>query len=129
MSLGAAYRRLWTASALSNLADGIFQVALPLLALRLTDSPALVAGVALAWRPPLLISVLQAGCLAARLDRRRTMINVDAARALVLAAFAVVIVLGHEQLWLLYVIAFALGIFETLFDTAAQSILPAVVDK
>ena len=31
------------------------------------------------------------------------------------------------QLWMLYVIAFALGIGETLFDTAAQSIMPMLV--
>jgi MFS family permease len=127
--LGPAYRRLWTASALSNLADGIFQIALPLLALRLTDSPGLVAGVAFAGRLPWLLFVLQAGALADRLDRRRTMINVDFARAAMLAGLAVVIALGHEQLWLLYVVAFTLGVFETLFDTAAQSIMPAIVDK
>jgi MFS family permease len=129
MSLGPAYHRLWTASALSNLADGIFQVALPLLALRLTESPGLVAGVAVAGRLPWLVFVLQAGALADRLDRRRTMINVDAARAVLLGGLAVVVVLGHEQLWLLYVVAFTLGVFETLFDTAAQSIMPAIVDK
>jgi MFS family permease len=129
VSLGPAYRRLWTASALSNLADGIFQVALPLLALRLTDSPGLVAGVALAGRLPWLLFVLQAGALADRLDRRRTMINVDLARAAVLGALAAAIVLGHEQLWLLYVVAFTLGVFETLFDTAAQSIMPAIVER
>ena len=129
MSLGPAYHRLWTGSALSNLADGIFQVALPLLSLRLTDSPGLVAGVAFAGRLPWLVFVLHAGALADRLDRRRTMINVDSARAVVLASLTTVIVVGHEQLWLLYVVAFALGIFETLFDTAAQSIMPAIVEK
>jgi MFS family permease len=129
MSLGPAYHRLWTASALSNLADGIFRVALPLLALRLTDSPALVAGLVFAGRLPWLVFVLQAGALADRLDRRRTMINVNAARAAVFAGLTLVIVFGHEQLWLLYVVAFVLGVFETLFDTAAQSIMPAVVDK
>src|SRR5206468_3789116 len=39
VTLGPDYRRLWSASALSNLADGVFQVALPLLALRITRSP------------------------------------------------------------------------------------------
>jgi MFS family permease len=127
--LGPAYHRLWTASALSNLADGIFQVATPLLALRLTDSPGLVAGVVMAGRLPWLLFVLQAGALADRLDRRRTMLNVDLARACVLGGLAFVIALGHEQLWLLYVVAFTLGVFETLFDTAAQSIMPAIVER
>lgn len=43
-SLGSSYRRLLAASAASNLADGVFIVALPLLTVQLTTSPALVAG-------------------------------------------------------------------------------------
>jgi len=35
-----------------NLADGVFWIALPLLALQLTDSPALIAGVTFASRLP-----------------------------------------------------------------------------
>ncbi|HUG49032.1 MAG TPA: MFS transporter, partial [Candidatus Limnocylindria bacterium] len=44
--LGANYWKLWTSSAISNLADGVFFIALPLLAIRRTDSPLLVAGLA-----------------------------------------------------------------------------------
>lgn len=128
-SLGPNYRRFWTASALSNMADGIFQVALPLLAVRLTDSPALVAGVALANRLPWLLFALQAGALADRLDRRRTMFNVDLARVVLIGGLAAATAAGAEHLWLLYVVAFALGVGETLFDTAAQSVMPSVVDR
>ena len=42
--LGSRFWRLWSASVLSNLSDGMFWVAMPLLAVSLTDSPALVAG-------------------------------------------------------------------------------------
>jgi hypothetical protein len=42
--LGAAFWTLWTASGLSNLADGVLKIALPLIALRYTDSPTLLAG-------------------------------------------------------------------------------------
>lgn len=127
--LGPSFHRLWTASALSNLADGVFQIALPLLALRLTRSPALIAGVALAGRLPWLLFALTAGALADRLDRRRTMVNVNSARVVLIGGLAIMAALGHEQLVVLYVVAFALGIGETLFDTAAQSIMPMVVDR
>ena len=127
--LGPTYRKLFTASALSNLADGIFQVALPLLALRITRSPGAVAGVALAARLPWLLFALQAGALADRLDRLRTMVRVDVARVVLIGGLAVVVALEHESLLLLYIVAFALGIGETLFDTAAQSIIPMVVDR
>jgi hypothetical protein len=43
--LGLPFWRLWSASSLSNLADGLVKIALPLVAVTLTDSPGLVAGV------------------------------------------------------------------------------------
>lgn len=128
-SLGPDYRRFWTASALSNLADGVFQVALPLLAVRLTHSPALIAGVAFANRLPWLLFALQAGALADRLDRRRTMFNVDLVRVVLIGGLAALTAAGAEHLWALYAVALALGVGETLFDTAAQSVMPSVVDR
>jgi MFS family permease len=127
VALGPNYRRLWTASGFSNLADGIFQIALPLLALRLTRSPALIAGVTLAARLPWLVFALQAGALADRLDRRRTMAAVNAGRVVVIGGLAALVALDASPIWLLYVVAFVLGMGETLFDTAAQSIMPMLV--
>jgi MFS family permease len=118
---------LWSASAGSNLADGIFWIALPLLAIRLTDSPALIAGVTIASRLPWLLFSLVAGALADRLDRRRTMILVDLFRGGLLGALALATLAGVASLPLLYAVAFALGVAETLFDTSAQSIMPNVV--
>jgi MFS family permease len=127
--LGANYWRLWTASAVSNLADGVFWIALPLLALRLTTEPMLIAGVTLANRVPWLVFVLFAGAYADRLDRRRTMTLVQVVRAGLAAVLAVSVVTGTVGLPLLYAIALVLGIAETFFDTAAQSMMPSVVDK
>lgn len=129
LPLGAAYARLWTAAALANLADGVFRVALPLLAVRITTSPALVAGVVVAQRLPWLFLALPAGALADRLDRRRTMVRVQLLRVLVLGVLAVVVVAEAESMATLYAAALVLGVGETLFDTAAQSILPTVVDR
>ncbi len=121
------YWKLWTASAGSNLADGIFWIALPLLAIRLTDSPALIAGVTIASRLPWLLFSLVAGALADRLDRRRTMILVDLFRGGLLGALALATFAGVASLPVLYLVAFALGVAETLFDTSAQSIMPNLV--
>jgi MFS family permease len=129
VALGGQFRRLWVASALSNLADGVFQVALPLLAVTLTKSPALVAGVALAQRLPWLVMALPAGALADRLDRRRTMVRVDALRVIVMGALAAAVGLDAASMPVLYAAAVVLGVGETLFDTAAQSILPSLVDR
>ena len=127
--LPANYWRLWGSSAVSNLADGLFFIALPLLAIRLTDSPVLVAGVAIAGRLPWLVFVLVAGALADRLDRRRTMRNVQLFRVLVVGGLAVLAAADMLSLPVLYLAAFVLGVGETMFDTAAQSIMPSLVSR
>jgi MFS family permease len=128
-ALGANYRRLWSASAGSNLADGVFRVALPLLALRVTRSPAAVAGVAFAGRLPWLLFALHAGALADRLDRRRTMTLVNVGRGGLIGTVAVLVWADAVSMPVLYLVALALGIGETLFDTAAQSMMPSVVER
>jgi len=119
--------RLIASSALSNLADGMLQITLPLVTLGITRNPGSFAAVTFVQRLPWLLFALHAGALADRLDRRRTMALVNLGRTALLAAFAVLVAGGAEQLWTLYLVAFVLGIGETLFDTAAQSILPAIV--
>lgn len=123
------YWRLFSASAISNLADGVFFIVVPLLAVRLTDSPLLIAGVGVAARLPWLFFVLFAGALADRLDRRATMRNVELFRTLVLGGLTVMAVMDLLSLPVLYAVALGLGIAETLFDTAAQSIMPSIVDR
>ena len=60
-SLGGDFRKVLGASGASNLADGVFQIALPLIAARLSDSPLVVAGVAIVGRLPWLVFSLPAG--------------------------------------------------------------------
>jgi MFS family permease len=127
--LGRGFWTLFSASFLANLSDGIFSVALPLLAVSLTKEPGLVAGVAVASRLPWLVFALIAGALADRLDRRRTMVLVDAGRVILLGGLTIAVLAGVATIWLLYLVAFVLGCFETMFDTAASSMLPNVVGK
>lgn len=122
-----ALRRLIAASAASNLADGAFTIALPLAALTVTRSPAAFAAVTLVGRLPWLLFALPAGALADRLDRRTTMVVVNVARSASIGTLAAVVAVGTVELWMLYLIAFVLGSGETLFDTAAQSVLPGIV--
>lgn len=114
-------------SGLSNLADGVFQIAPPLVTLGVTRDPAAFATVTVALRLPWLLCALPAGALADRLDRRRTMFLVNLGRAALIGGLALALASGTETLWLLCAVAFALGVGETLFDTAAQSILPGMV--
>jgi len=127
--LPANFWRLLGASAASNLADGIFFIVLPLMALRFTDSPVLIAGLAVISRLPWLFFVLIAGALADRLDRRRTMRDVQLFRVVMLGLLTVLALTGGLSLPILYAAALLLGIGETLFDTSAQSILPSIVER
>lgn len=128
-SPGTPFRRLWTSSGLSNLADGAFKVGLPLVAVQTTREPTLVAGLVFALTLPWLVFALPAGALTDRLDRRRTMLWANACRATLLAVLAGAAALGWANIWLLYAVAFAAGVAETLYDTSAQSLLPQLVDR
>jgi len=129
MSLGASFWKLWTSSGLSNLADGVFRIALPLMAIQLTQSPTLIAGLTVAATLPWLLFALTAGALADRLDRRKLMLWANFSRAVLPALLVAVILLDLGSIWALYAVALMVGVAETLYDTSAQSILPQVVDK
>ncbi|CAA9557817.1 MAG: Antibiotic efflux protein [uncultured Thermomicrobiales bacterium] len=123
------FRKLWVSSAVSNLGDGVALVAAPLLAATLTDDPALIAGLALVQRLPWLLFALASGALADRLDRRRAMVVVAACRAVLIGVLGVAALLDQASLPLLYAVFFLLSTGETLFDTAAATILPAIVPR
>jgi MFS family permease len=125
--LGGNFARLWTAGTISNLGDGIVLAAMPLLAASLTDSATVVALVAAAGALPWLVFSLVGGAIADRTDRRRTMSLVDGMRFVAMAALGVALVAGVESIALLVIVSFALGMAETVFDNAAQAILPSLV--
>jgi MFS family permease len=128
MALGSEYRKVWAASAVSSLGDGVHLAALPLLAATLTREPLAVAGVALAGSLPWLVFGLAAGALVDRADRRLLMAQVDFARALVVGLLALAVLVDEASLPLLYTASFLLGTAETLFDSAAPAIVPALVE-
>ena len=133
-ALGANFWRLWSASAASNLADGVFRVALPLLALTLTRSPS--GGGRGDLRParlPWLLFALQAGALADRLDRRRHdgRWSIGGRAAWILGTLTILVATRHSpRLPILYRRGLRDSAWlETLFDTSAQSIMPSVVER
>lgn len=127
--LPVQFWKLWSASALSNLSDGIGVVVMPLLAANLTRDPVQVAGLFFANRVSWLIFPLFSGVLVDRLDRCRTMAISNVLRAGLLGVLGLTVLMGWSSLWLLYVVAFLLGMIETFYDNAAQAILPTIVTK
>lgn len=127
--LGRPFWTLVTSSGLSNLADGLFKVALPLLAIHFTRSPALIAGLEVVRSLPWLVGSLPIGALVDRLDRRRTMVWANSARAAFVAVPAVALATDQGSLAMLYAAAIGTGVAEVFYDTSAQSILPSLMPR
>lgn len=121
--------KLWSANAFSNLGDGLYQTILPLLAVQLTRSPTLVAGVGVMLSLPWLIFALPAGSIVDRFDRRQVMLSVNGVRLFILFGLTLAVITNFASLPLLYLAALFLGIGETLMDTSLTSIVPALVSK
>ncbi len=125
--LPPAYWRLWTASTISNLGDGVFIVALPLLATRLTRSELSIAFIGVAAALPWLLLSLPIGAFVDRIDHRLLMVRADVFRAATIGALTIAVATDHAQMWMLWVAAGCLGVAEVFFDNASQAILPSVV--
>jgi MFS family permease len=126
------YRLVFSASAISNLGDGVSALALPWLATLFTRDAFLISLVAMAGRLPWFLFALPAGVLTDRGDRRRLMVRADFMR-LVLTLMVVALALspgtGSQAIIALTVLTFLLGSAEVLRDNAAQTLLPSIVDK
>ena len=131
------YRLLFSASAVSNLGDGISALAFPWLASLLTRDPFLIAAVAAAGRLPWLLFTAPAGVMTDRISRQRLMVWSDVVRA-GLPGLVILLILSIPQIeagastltvWALAALAFLLGMAEVLRDNAAQTALPSIVAR
>lgn len=127
--LGANYWRLWTASAVSNVGDGVLLTALPVLAARVTDSRISVSLITTFLSLPWLLLAVPAGALLDRFDRRLLMVAADVFRAILVGTLAIVAAFTDVQMWMLWVLAFGLGAGEVFFDSGSHAILPTIVDS
>jgi MFS family permease len=124
-----AFNKLWIASGVSNLADGVGLTAAPLLAAALTRDPLLVSGLVFAQRLPWFIFTLISGALVDRFDRRQVMGVTSFIRFLLLGGVGLFVLAQWMNLPFLYLVFFILGTIETLFDNAALAILPVIVPE
>lgn len=125
--LERSFRWLWASAGSATFADGIYQVALPIAALRLGGGPAAVAVVYTAARLPWALVALHSGVLVDRFDRRKLMVIANIVRTLMLLAGVIVVTTFMGGIAALAVVALVLGIAETVGDTAMHSLTPQVV--
>ena len=132
------YRLLFSASAVSNLGDGVSALALPWLASLITRDQMLIATVAFATRLPWFLCSIPAGVITDRYDRKHLMVGADILR-MILTAGLVVCALTIPQpapagaaftaILMVSGLAFLIGLAEVVRDNAAQTVLPSVVAK
>jgi len=126
--LGARFDKLSVAAGVSNIGDGVFGAAFPLLVASITRDPLLVAAATLIGRLPWLLFALLSGALVDRMDRKRVMVVTNVLRMAGIGVMAWVVATDRVELAAIYVVAFALGVAETFFDTSAEALVPRLVD-
>lgn len=120
---------LATFSAVTNLADGVTKIVLPLMATAYTSSPLQVAGVGMTLTLPWLLAALHIGVVIDRTDRRRALIVANSMRIAAVSALLFATFEGWVGLPLLYGAGIVLGIAEVVALTAAAAIVPQAVPK
>lgn len=128
MKLGRGFGVLWSANALSNLADGLAFVSMPLLAASMTDDPRLVAGLAVLYAVVRLFVALPIGVWVDRTDRRTLIVTANLLRGLALLLLALTIQFGLSSLLVLYLVMAVVGTLESMADSAATAIVPSLVE-
>jgi MFS family permease len=145
--LGASYWKLWSATAISNLGDGVAAVAYPWLASAVTRSPFLIALSVVVSRLPWLVFTLFAGVLTDRFDRKRIIVSMNIFNGLLTLVVGGFVYLERDSLpsldelasiknlqtnytlyFVILVTAFLFGLAEVLRDNTAQTMMPAVVE-
>ena len=127
--MGKRFQKVWAASAISLVGDGMILSAMPLLIAGLTTNTTLISGLEIARGLPWLAFGLLGGVVADRLDRRRVMAVVDAGRCIAVGLLALAVWQDNVSVGLIWIVAFMLGAGEVFFDNSAQSILPSLVDN
>lgn len=128
-SLGPSFNRLWSASLFGNLADGLLRTAAPLLAISLTDDPVKISIISAIVMLPWLLFAIPVGGLVDRVDRRIAIAGSNAIRFLAVAFAALIIANESMTIEYLYLLAFVVGVCEVVADTAAQAMVPQLLDE
>ncbi len=145
--LPASYQKLFTASVLSNLGNGVSAVAYPWIASSITRSPILLSIIGLMATMPWLVFSLPAGVFIDRFARRSVIVLTDLVRGAITVVVAlsiwgnestihivknvtkITLIHTHTGLYILLLIStFLLGCAEVLGNGASQTFIPLIVE-
>lgn len=127
--MSKAFNRLWSASLVSNLSDGVLLAAAPLLAITLTDNTVLISLLGAMIMLPWLLFAIPIGTLVDRLDRRYILAGTNLLRSAVVGVLAFTIAADLVNIYLLILTAFIIGSCEVASDTTAQSLIPQILKE
>ena len=120
---------LWSAQAISQSGDAIYQLALIWLVLDVTNSSIITGIVAMSAYLPALIFGLYSGVFSDRFNRLRLMIFANAGQALTVFLIPLFLWCGYKNIWIICGLAFLRSCFNTLFQPALNSIVPMLFSK
>jgi MFS family permease len=123
------FRRIWTASVLSNFGQLFLGVGAAWEMTRLSDSPTMVALVQTALMVPLMFVTLPAGAIADMFDRRRIAISGLAFSSVAAAVLATIAFLGLTEPWLLLLFCVLIGGGVALYSPSWQASIPEQVSR
>lgn len=123
------FRRIWSASLLSNFSQLFLGVGAQWEMTRLTDSPTMVALVQTAMMLPLMIVTLPAGAIADMFDRRKIAMVGLGFSALNAAILAVLAFMGLTSPWVLLAFCVLIGAGVALFSPSWQASIPEQVSR
>jgi MFS family permease len=118
------FRLLFTGQAVSLFGDGLFVVALSFAVLDETGSKSGLGIVLAAGSLPLVAFLLVGGVWADRLSRRRVMLAADAARMVIQAALAALVLTGHAPLGAFVALYALYGVALAFFSPASTGLVP-----
>jgi MFS family permease len=127
--LGRSFRWLLSATLVNNIGDGVVIAAGPLLVASQTHDPFVVSLALFMQYVPFILFGVIGGVAADRFDRRRMVVGVNIARAIVLTMLVVTILTGVVSIALVLLAMFILGTAEVFADSASSTLLPGLVAR
>ena len=127
--LGPAFNRLFSASVISNLSDGLLAVAAPLLAISLTKDPVLISLLSAFVMLPWLLFAIPIGLIVDRSNKRLLITFTNSMRIITAGLVALAISTDTITIYWLLLATFIIGTCEVATDTATQSLIPVILEK
>ena len=127
--LGPAFNRLFSASVISNLSDGLLAVAAPLLAISLTKDPVLISLLSAFVMLPWLLFAIPIGLIVDRSNKRLLITFTNSMRFITAGLVALAISTHTITIYWLLLATFIIGTCEVATDTATQSLIPVILEK